>query len=147
LHKRWVCERCEDYDLCDACHGRQHKRAHRSSSSDRDTSSSEELRVGVNEDGVKHDASHEMKAYAVGDTLEPLASGPLKECVLDATSRWFIETLRAAKSGDMNAAALAAQMLMEGYGCNEDLEEAKYWNKVARSGGARKVEGVYDKLP
>jgi TPR repeat protein len=88
-----------------------------------------------------------MRSYAVEDTLEPLTTGKLKDCVLDACSRWFIETLRLAKGGDANSAALAAEMLMEGYGCNIDADEAHYWQQVARSGGARKIDGVYDALP
>ena len=146
LRKRWVCERCEDFDLCDACHGRQHKRPHHSSSSSESSSSDDDGR-GKSGAMANHDATHEMKAYVVEDTLEPMTRGPLKECVLDATSRWYIETLRAAKNGDVAAAALASQMLTEGYGCNEDLDEAKYWHRVARSSGARRVDGVYDKLP
>ena len=147
LRKRWVCERCEDFDLCDACHGRQHKRPHHSSSSSSESMSSDDDGRGASGTMANHDATHEMKAYAVEDTLEPLTRGPLRECVLDATSRWYIETLRAAKNGDVAAAALASQMLTEGYGCNEDLDEAKYWHRVARSSGARRVDGVYDKLP
>ena len=52
-----------------------------------------------------------------------------------------------AKNGDANQAALLSQMLATGYGCNKDPEEARYWLQVARNGGARRIEGVYDELP
>jgi len=146
LGLRWVCERCEDYDLCDSCHSRQHKRSHArmgrgESDSSEETSSSED-----GDDGA-HDATHEMRSFVVEDTLMPMTRGKLKDVVSDAASRWYIETLRLAKSGDANAAALAAQMLRAGYGCNADSEEAMYWQQVARSAGARRIEGVYDELP
>ena len=94
-----------------------------------------------------HDATHEMRSFVVEDTLMPMTRGSLKEVVLNATSRWYVETLRLAKSGDTNAAALTAQMLRAGYGCHADSEEATYWQRVARSAGARRIEGVYDELP
>jgi TPR repeat protein len=65
----------------------------------------------------------------------------------NAIERWFIDTLRNAKNGDVNQAALLAEMLATGYGCNKDAEEARYWKQVARNGGARRLEGVYDRLP
>ena len=65
----------------------------------------------------------------------------------DAVERWFIDALRGAKNGDPNQAALLAEMLMVGYGCERDVEEARYWKQVARNGGARRIEGVYDELP
>ena len=42
----------------------------------------------------------------------------------DAIQRWFVDTLRNAKNGDINQAALLAEMLATGYGCNKDLDEA-----------------------
>jgi len=150
LRRRWVCERCEDYDLCEQCHARQHKRQRErargrpeSGSSTTTTTTSEEDENG----DFAHDATHEMRAFAVEDDMEPVTKGKLRDCVLDAASRWYVETLRNAKQGDANAAALAAQMLLAGYGCNADADEASYWQNVARSSGARRVEGVYDELP
>ena len=150
LRRRWVCERCEDYDLCEQCHARQHKRQRErargrpeSGSSTTTTTTSEEDENG----DFAHDATHEMRAFAVEDDMEPVTKGKLRDCVLNAASRWYVETLRNAKQGDANAAALAAQMLLVGYGCNADADEASYWQNVARSSGARRVEGVYDELP
>ena len=149
LRRRWVCERCEDYDLCEPCHARQHKRQRErargraESGSSTTTTTSEEDENG----DFAHDATHEMRAFAVEEDMEPVTNGKLRDCVLDAASRWYVETLRNAKQGDANAAALAAQMLLVGYGCNADADEASYWQNVARSSGARRVEGVYDELP
>ena len=145
LRRRWVCERCEDFDLCDVCHARQHKRPHSRIHGEEDSSdfstSSDDSAI------LQHDSTHEMRSYVVEDNLEPWTAGKLKDCVLDACSRWFIDTLRLAKSGDPNAAALVSQMLMVGYGCHADEDEAHYWQQVARSSGARRIEGVYDELP
>ena len=59
--------------------------------------------------------------------------------------RNIIMTLALAAA--LVAAALTAQMLRAGYGCHADSEEATYWQRVARSAGARRIEGVYDELP
>jgi len=69
LRRRWVCERCEDFDLCDVCHARQHKRPHsrihgEDGSSDFSTSSDESAIL-------QHDSTHEMRSYVVEDNLEP----------------------------------------------------------------------------
>jgi len=152
LRRRWTCERCEDFDLCEACHARQHKRSReragraRAGTSDSDSDSDSDSE-SESENDTGHDATHELRSYAVEETMEPLARGSLRDCVLNATARWYVETLRLAKSGDANAAALCAQMLLVGYGCNADSDEAVYWNQIAKSGGARKVQGVYDELP
>lgn len=42
---------------------------------------------------------------------------------------------------------MTERTLATGYGCNKDPDEARYWKQVARNGGARRIEGVYDELP
>ena len=74
-------------------------------------------------------------------------SGKLSEVVGNAVQRWFAEASRAAKSGDANQMALLSQMLMEGYGCERDVERAQYWHMRSRQYGARRIDGVYDKIP
>ena len=59
----------------------------------------------------------------------------------------FCDTYRAAKGGDPNQMALLAQMLETGYGCQVDLQHAGFWQQLARERGARRIEGVYDRLP
>ncbi|CAL56930.1 Zinc finger, ZZ-type [Ostreococcus tauri] len=151
--RRWVCERCEDYDLCDACHKRQHKRQREggwevaSAGESESDSGFSDSSASSGEGRGTHDATHELRCYVVEETMEPMETGKLSACVLNATARWYVETLRLAKSGDANAAALCAQMLVVGYGCNADADEAEYWQQVASSGRARRVEGVYDELP
>jgi TPR repeat protein len=88
-----------------------------------------------------------MQSFDSDVRYEPVHSGNLKDVMANAIERWFIDTLRNAKNGDVNQAALLAEMLATGYGCNKDAEEARYWKQVARNGGARRLEGVYDRLP
>jgi TPR repeat protein len=40
--------------------------------------------------------------------------------------RCIRDTLRNAKNGDINQAALLAEMLATGYGCNKDPDEARW---------------------
>ncbi len=101
---------------------------------------------GVSHPGP-HSPDHPCTAYKITESAEPVHSGPLKDVMADAVERWFVDTLRNAKNGDANQAALLAEMLSTGYGCTKDTEEARYWKQVARSGGARRVVGVYDELP
>ena len=95
-----------------------------------------------------HSADHAMTAFeSSGTSHEPVHKGPLKAVMADAVQRWFMDTLRNARNGDLNQAALLAEMLATGYGCVKDLDEARYWKQVARNGGARRIEGEYDELP
>ena len=160
LRKRWCCDVCEDYDVCDNCHQTQKERllkkttnkkmkerdgekAMLTSDSEEDTDSEDE----EDEENDMHRDSHSMRAYAVTETMEPLHSGKLSAVAEDACCRWFMDALKQAKRGDPNQAALVSQMMLEGYGCNADPKEARYWAHVARNAGARRIEGVYDELP
>jgi hypothetical protein len=79
--------------------------------------------------------------------------------------------MQAAKGGDVNSMELLSQMLNEGYGCQRDstlvrlpqrprgaferraharpsaARQARFWRSVAQSRGARRLDGVYDRLP
>lgn len=70
---------------------------------------------------------------------------PLKLVVQDAVKRWFNETLSEARRGDVKQQALLAQMLAEGYGCKQDLEESRRWAERARCRGYQ-MSGVYCEL-
>ncbi|KAK2079463.1 hypothetical protein QBZ16_003155 [Prototheca wickerhamii] len=65
--------------------------------------------------------------------------GPKKLSVVlaDALERWYAETERDAYRGDLKAAALLGQMLMEGYGCKADPERGQEWIDKARRKGYR----------
>jgi TPR repeat protein len=59
-------------------------------------------------------------------------------CVVsDAVKRWYNEAEREASRGDVKAMALLGQMLMEGYGCDVDMERGKQLAEKARRRGYR----------
>ena len=166
LRKRWQCEVCDDYDVCENCYQMQKERQrkkrkkktggsssstrhHRDYSSEESTEDEESMEMDEEEEGSGdvHTDAHPMRAHTVNETMEPLHSGKLPNVVKDACCRWFMDALKQAKRGDPNQAALVSQMMLEGYGCNADPKEARYWAHVARNAGARRVEGVYDELP
>ena len=164
LRKRWCCDVCEDYDICDNCHQTQKERMLKRSTTQKNNNNgnnddsnminesdeSEEDDDDDDEDGSDNDVHtdlHSMRAYPVNETMEPLHQGKLSKVAEDACCRWFMEALKQAKRGDPNQAALVSQMMIEGYGCNADPKEARYWAHVARNAGARRIEGVYDELP
>lgn len=51
---------------------------------------------------------------------EKEVSVPLSEVVSDCVKRWFNDTLKEAKSGDVNMQVLVAQMYYNGYGVTRD---------------------------
>jgi TPR repeat protein len=67
---------------------------------------------------------------------------PLSAVVSDAVRRWYVETEREANRGDVKAMALLGQMLMEGYGCDVDIDLGKKWADKARRRGYR-MQRVY----
>jgi len=62
---------------------------------------------------------------------------PLGAVVTDAVRRWYAETEKEAQRGDVKAMALLGQMLMEGYGCEVDMERGKQLAEKARRRGYR----------
>lgn len=65
--------------------------------------------------------------------------------VSDALRRWYLETEKEAMRGDVKAQALLGQMLIEGYGCEEDAVKGREWAEKARRRGYR-MDGVYCKI-
>ncbi|KAI4356095.1 hypothetical protein L6164_000141 [Bauhinia variegata] len=48
---------------------------------------------------------------------------PLSEVVADCVKRWFKDTLKEAKSGDINMQVLVGQMYCSGYGVPRDAQK------------------------
>ncbi|KAH9291409.1 hypothetical protein KI387_043403, partial [Taxus chinensis] len=48
---------------------------------------------------------------------------PLKEVITDCTKRWFQESLKEAKSGDIGMQILVGQMYCSGYGIPPDIKK------------------------
>jgi TPR repeat protein len=48
---------------------------------------------------------------------------PLSEVVSDCVKRWFSDTLKEAKAGDINMQVLVAQMYYNGYGVSKDAQK------------------------
>lgn len=71
-----------------------------------------------------------------------MAPTPLGAVVDDAVKRWYMEAERDAMRGDVKAMALLGQMLMEGYGCDVDVERGRQFAERARRRGYR-MERVY----
>lgn len=61
----------------------------------------------------------------------------LSSVVSDAVKRWYHEAEKEAQRGDVKAMALLGQMLMEGYGCEVDVERGKQLTEKARRRGYR----------
>lgn len=48
---------------------------------------------------------------------------PLSQVVSDCVKRWFSDTLKEAKSGDINMQVLVGQMYYNGYGVSKDAQK------------------------
>ncbi|KAM0028153.1 putative tetratricopeptide-like helical domain superfamily [Helianthus debilis subsp. tardiflorus] len=51
----------------------------------------------------------------------------LSDVVSDCSRRWFQDTLKEAKAGDLSMQVLVAQMYFNGYGIPKDHQKAKIW--------------------
>ncbi|CAA2956929.1 uncharacterized protein LOC111398882 [Olea europaea var. sylvestris] len=51
----------------------------------------------------------------------------LSEVISDCIKRWFIDTLKEAKAGDINMQVLVGQMYYSGYGVPRDAQKGKIW--------------------
>lgn len=52
---------------------------------------------------------------------------PLSEVVSDCVKRWFRDTLKEAKGGDINMQVLVGQMYFSGYGVARDAQKGRIW--------------------
>ncbi|XAR55772.1 hypothetical protein NMG60_11035972 [Bertholletia excelsa] len=52
---------------------------------------------------------------------------PLSRVVSDCVKRWFEETLKEAKAGDISMQVLVGQMYYNGYGVTKDAHKGKIW--------------------
>ncbi|KAI7727947.1 hypothetical protein M8C21_028294 [Ambrosia artemisiifolia] len=52
---------------------------------------------------------------------------PLSDVVSDCSRRWFQDTLKEAKAGDLSMQVLVSQMYFNGYGIPKDPQKAKIW--------------------
>ncbi|KAK4253373.1 hypothetical protein QN277_010692 [Acacia crassicarpa] len=71
---------------------------------------------------------------------------PLSEVVADCVRRWFTDTLKEAKAGDINMQVLLGQMYYNGYGVPRDAQMGRIWlTKASRNRSS--VWKVGDKHP
>ncbi|KAE9610827.1 hypothetical protein Lal_00030047 [Lupinus albus] len=62
---------------------------------------------------------------------------PLSEVVADCVKRWFRDTMKEAKAGDINMQVLVGQMYYSGYGVTKDAEKGNFWlTKASRTRSA-----------
>ncbi|KAK3029510.1 hypothetical protein RJ639_037531, partial [Escallonia herrerae] len=52
---------------------------------------------------------------------------PLSQVVSDCVKRWFQDTLKEAKAGDLTMQVLVAQMYYSGYGVSRDAQKGRIW--------------------
>ncbi|XP_061362131.1 uncharacterized protein LOC133305896 [Gastrolobium bilobum] len=71
---------------------------------------------------------------------------PLSGVVADCVKRWFKDTLKEAKAGDINMQVLVGQMYYSGYGVPRDAQKGRIWlTKASRIRSS--VWKVGDKRP
>ena len=58
---------------------------------------------------------------------EGLSRVPLSEVVSDCAKRWFKDTLKEAKAGDINMQVLVGQMYYSGYGIPRDAQKVNFF--------------------
>ncbi|KAL8141000.1 hypothetical protein V2J09_007021 [Rumex salicifolius] len=94
-------------------------------------------------------------AAAAASSVEQLGNGsasvavvrqPLSKVVADCAQRWYVDTLKEAKAGDLNMQVLVSQMYYSGYGVAKDAHKGRLW--MARAARHRSsVWKVSDKRP
>ncbi|XP_048231934.1 uncharacterized protein LOC8259499 isoform X2 [Ricinus communis] len=59
---------------------------------------------------------------------------PLSNVVSDCVRRWFQDTLKEAKAGDISMQVLVGQMYFNGYGIPKDSQKGRAWiNRASKS--------------
>ncbi|XP_077217292.1 uncharacterized protein LOC143851695 [Tasmannia lanceolata] len=71
---------------------------------------------------------------------------PLSEVVSDCMKRWFQDTLKEARAGDIGMQVLVGQMYFRGYGIPKDVHKGRVWITKA-SKNRSSVWKVSDKHP
>ncbi|XP_065870619.1 uncharacterized protein [Euphorbia lathyris] len=71
---------------------------------------------------------------------------PLSQVVSECLKRWFQDTLREAKAGDIAMQVLVGQMYFNGYGVSKDSQKGLAWHNRASKSRAS-VWKVSDKRP
>ncbi|KAF3448021.1 hypothetical protein FNV43_RR08729 [Rhamnella rubrinervis] len=70
----------------------------------------------------------------------------LSDVVSDCVKRWFKDTLKEAKAGDINMQVLVGQMYYSGYGVPRDAQKGRIWfSRASRTRSS--VWKVSDKRP
>lgn len=61
------------------------------------------------------------------DTEPQSIRAPLSEVVADCVKRWFFDSLKEAKNGDVSMQVLVGQMYYSGYGVPRDPKKGRIW--------------------
>ncbi|AED90864.1 putative tetratricopeptide-like helical domain superfamily [Arabidopsis thaliana] len=78
--------------------------------------------------------SHSGSNPAPASGSDPINRVPLAQVVEDCVRRWFQDTLKEAKSGDVGMQVLVGQMYCSGYGIPKDENKGRAWiNKASRT--------------
>ncbi|XP_010423476.1 PREDICTED: uncharacterized protein LOC104708579 [Camelina sativa] len=78
--------------------------------------------------------SHSGSNPAPASGSDPINRVPLAQVVEDCVRRWFQDTLKDAKSGDVGMQVLVGQMYCSGYGIPKDEQKGRAWiSKASRT--------------
>ncbi|GMI79858.1 hypothetical protein HRI_001655100 [Hibiscus trionum] len=92
---------------------------------------------------ISEDKSNPRKKMESSSATQRL---PLSEVVSDCVKRWFKDTLKEAKTGDVNMQVLVGQMYYSGFGVPRDAQKGRIW--MTRASRLRSsVWKVSDKHP
>ncbi|KAK4396060.1 hypothetical protein Sango_1442600 [Sesamum angolense] len=91
-----------------------------------------------NSNKAKKTKTAAMEPDEGGDT-EDQPRLPLSEVVSDCTERWFQDTLKEAKAGDVNMQVLVGQMYYSGYGVPKDADKLFWFSEFMGFGNLGKI--------